>query len=100
MLPFASYEIEKWHHHKVAGRVTCGGGIIGKIIIIGQCSCHSFETWLARQVVWDVADPELESNWVDEKIGKAMIRYDPADPAKPGCNLLTFIIFLTKTMSF
>jgi hypothetical protein len=39
-----------------------------------------------------VADPELESNWVDEKIGKAMIRYDPADPAKPGCNLLTFII--------
>lgn len=46
MLPFANYEIEKWHRCEVEGRLTCGGGIIGKIIIIGHCLCHSFETWL------------------------------------------------------
>jgi len=40
MLPFASFEIEKWHRREVAGRVTRGGGIIGKIIIIGHCLCY------------------------------------------------------------
>ena len=40
-----------------------------------------------------MVDSGLKPGWVEEKIKKVMIRRDSTDPAKPGCNPLTFILF-------
>jgi hypothetical protein len=49
----------------------------------------------------DPADPGLESDRVEEKIGKGKTWCDPARPGqKPGCNLLTFLLLKQRRFDF
>jgi hypothetical protein len=49
----------------------------------------------------DPADPGLEPDRVEEKIGKGKTWCDPARPGqKPGCNLLTFFLLKQRRFDF
>jgi len=63
---------------------------------------HSFEIRPSGSI-WDPVDPGLEPDRVEEKNRKrknSVWPGDPVDPARSGCNPLTFVFSFTKITSF